>query len=315
MARTILEIAQEAAERHATAPAPTKLFDTNTKIARVLRHAAKDTMRDIMRKGGWMGVSELHSVWTFTLVKGRFAYPLPPDWLRAIPRTEQRNGWEMGLIGPADPVTWSRWLSGAASVAAPMGWRIKNNMIIIEPTPQATELVHIEYISRYPVVSELRDGDYNFSSRPITVSAPYVPRDGHLAIQSVDDVVAPEPDDATYGGDLGYDEGTYGTEVWEALTRINPLSSIDPKPMVRRPEFTADTDLPAFDDDYLLSLGMTFRLRRGLGLEYVEAADEYEEELEVKRSTDAGGAREFTIGGDRRQHETVPLGDGKWMLS
>ena len=49
MARSILEIAQEAAERDKTAPAPAQLFGTNDRVARILRVAAKDTMRDLMR--------------------------------------------------------------------------------------------------------------------------------------------------------------------------------------------------------------------------------------------------------------------------
>jgi hypothetical protein len=316
MARTILEIAQEAAQRDATAPAPKSLFNDNSKVARVLRHAAKDTMREYLRLVSSAGHSELQSTWTFSLRPRRFAYPLPPDFLRIIPRTEHRNGWEMGLVGPANAVTWARWLSGGGAVTAPMGWRIRNNMLMIEPIPDAAELVSIDYISRYPVVSEIRDGDYDLTAKPIRPMAPLVARDGYLDVASPSDVVTTAPDDAVYEDpDVGYEVGTWPEDLSEILRRINPASALSPAPMVRRPEFTADTDMPAWDDDYLLSLGMTFRLRRGLALQYAEVAAEYEAEMDAKANTDGGNARDFVIGSDVPQAETVPLGGGRWLLS
>lgn len=316
MGRQILEIAQEAAERDATAPAPAKLFGTNDRIARILRMAAKDTMREYLRSTNFVGLSEFQSTWVFTLTPGRFAYPLPPDFLRLIPGTEHRNGWPLGLIGPSSPQTWAAWLHGGSAVASPMGWRIRNGALWIEPTPSAAELVAIEYISRYPVVSLVQDGDFDLTTSPLQTNAPVVSRDGYLSMPDASLLEAPEADDALYGDDeTGYDEGTYGAEPEEVLKRLHPLSAVDPLPQVRRPEFTADTDEPAFDDDYLLSLGMTFRLRRGLGLPYAEHAAEYEEEMQVKAATDAGAGESISMGRCADGFETYPLGNSRWMVS
>lgn len=315
MSRTILEIAQEAAERDATAPAPSKLFGTNDRIARILRQAAKDTLREYLRTSGWQGLSEFHSTWVFALQPGRYAYPLPPDFLRIIPRTEQRDGWPMGLVGPASPQVWAEWLYGGSAVAAPMGWRIKNNVLWIEPTPKTAELVAIEYITRYPVVSEIRDGDFDLTLDPPQTYAPIVPRDGHLSLPNDDLASIDDPDDAEYGTGPGYGEGEWPSDPMEVLRRLNPLSAVDPLPEVRRPEFEADTDRPAFDDDYVLSLGMTFRLRRALGLPFTEHAAEYEDELAMKGATDAGGAKSFRLGGgESGLGGQVPLGDGRWLV-
>lgn len=314
MNRTILEIAQEAAERDATAPAPSKLFETNDRIARILRQAAKDTLREYLRSSGWQGLSEFQSTWVFALQPGRYAYPLPPDFLRIIPRTEQRNGWPLGLVGPASPQAWAAWVFGGSAVAAPMGWRIRNNVLWIEPTPQKAELVAIEYISRYPVVSEIRDSDFDMTLDPPQTFAPIVPRDGHLSLRDDSLVGASDPDDAEYDIPPGYDVGQWGTEPMEALRRLNPLSAAAPLPEVRRPEFEADTDRPAFDDDYLLSLGLTFRLRRSLGLPYAEQAAEYEEEMAMKSATDAGGAKSFRLGDECGFGGQVPLGGGRWLV-
>lgn len=315
MARTILEIAQEAAERDATAPAPAKLFDTNNRIARVLRQAAKDTLREYLRASNWQGMSEFHSTWVFALHPSRYAYPLPPDFLRIIPRTEQRNGWPMGLIGPASPQAWAAWIHGGSAVAAPMGWRIRNNAIFIEPTPTASELVAIEYISRYPVVSEIRDGDYDLTLTPVQTNAPIVPRDGWLSITDNGLVVPSDDNGAEYDLGPGYDDGDWQDDPFAVLRRIAPTSIVDPLPEVRREEFTADTDKPAFEDDYLLSLGMTFRLRRSMGMAFAEHAAEYEEEMALKAATDAGAGAAFRLGNeyDRFQGQ-VPLGGSRWLV-
>ncbi|MFE3836922.1 phage adaptor protein [Pseudogemmobacter sonorensis] len=313
MARTILEIAQEAAERDATAPAPEKLFDTDNKVSKILRRAASDTMREFLAKTGTVGTSEFQSTWAFTLVPRRYAYPLPPDFLRVIPDTEHRGGWPLGLIGPANPRSWANWLHGGAAAPASMGWRIRNNLIWFEPVPAAMELVTIEYISRYPVVSGIKAGDYDASQTPPICTAPFVPRDGHIDLAAP---VAPTVENqGEYDAPPGYDIAVWGPETFEELRRISVTSGIAPLPQVRRPQFTADDDLPAFEDDHPLSLGMTFRLRRALGLDYAEIAAEYEAEIEAKVAADAGGGRAFRLGVDCGSAAVAPLGDGRWLVS
>lgn len=315
MPRTILEIAQEAAERDATAPRPAALFGTNDRIARILRGAAKDTFREYLRATDWQGLSEMQSTWVFSLIPGRYAYALPPDFARTIPRTEHRNGWALGLVGPATPQAWAYWLHGGGVTVAPMGWRIRNNLLFIEPVPTEYELVTIEYISRYPVVSEVRDGDFDLSRDPPQTFAPVVPRDGHMDVPNLDEADVINPGDLVYGDSPGYDDGVWPTDPLEVLRRIHPLSAVEPLPEVRRPEFTADTDKPVFDDDYCLSLGMTFRLRRALGLPFVEHAAEYESEMAVRMASDAGGPTTFIVGKDREiLPEQVPLGDSRWLV-
>ena len=316
MARTILAIAQEAAERDTIAPAPTTLFGTNDRIAKILRHAAKDTLREYMRGSRWEGLSEFHSTWVFSLLPNRFAYPMPPDFLRIIPNTEQRNGWVLGLVGPATPQSWARWVFGGQAVAAPMGWRIRNGALFIEPTPTSAELVAIEYISRYPVVSAIQSGDYDLTSYPLMTNAPVVARDGWLNITDPSVIVDYEDTDRIWDtGDEGWDASSWPDSPEEILRRLNPLSAVAPLPQVRRAEFTADDDLCAFDDDFILSLGMSWRLQRALGEPYAEIAAEYESEMENKLVEDAGGARSFRVGDDRPGDEVVPLGGGRWLVS
>ena len=314
MARSILEIAREAAQRDNTAPPPTALFGSNTKVASLLRVAAADTLRDYLRRSGHSGLSEFHSTWVFALQPGRYAYPLPPDYLRMIPNTEHRGGWPLGLVGPASPQAWASWIFGGAVTAVEMGWRIRNNAIFFEPTPSAAEMVAIEYISRFPVVSRIREGDLDTSVSPPACVAPFVPRDGHLDLSGL--VVTPETEGvARYDETPGWDVGVFGAEVSEVLRQINPLSNRAPYPQVRRPSFEADDDEPALDDDHVLSLGMTFRLRRGLGLDYAEAAAEYEEELAQRLDHDAGGARAIRLGCGASDFDTYPVGGGKWLVT
>lgn len=314
-ARSILAIAREACERDNTAPAPTSLFGSDTKVAKVLRVAAADTLRDYLRRAGHTGLSEFHSTWVFALQPNRYAYPLPPDYLRMIPNTEHRGGWPLGLVGPATPQAWASWIFGGAVTAVEMGWRIRNNAIFFEPTPSASELVAIEYISRFPVVSRVAEGDFDFTVAPPRCVAPLVPRDGHLDLIDTD-VHVPVGDEGTYDeAPPGWDEMVFGPEVSEILRMINPLSLREPYPEVRREAFTADTDTVALADDHVLSLGMTFRLRRGLGLDYSEAAAEYEAEMSQRLDHDAGGARPLRLGVSGPDWETYPVGGGKWLVT
>lgn len=314
MPHTILDIAREAAARDNTAPPPTVLFGTNDKVATILRGAAKDTVRDLMRSTNWCGLSEFTALWAMVLKPGRYAYPLPTDYLRSIVNTEHRGGWPLGLIGPATPAVWSAWIfGGAAAVTASMGWRISNGALWVEPTPAAEELVTIEYISRYPVVSEVRAGDFDSQIPPQAVS-PVVQRDGFIDGDVSEAVYDATDTGFAYGDAPGFDAAVWTASMSEILKIINPLSSVAPLPQVRRPEFTADTDKPAFEDDYLLSLGMTYRLRRALGLPYAEHAAEYESEMDMKINSDAGGARSFRIGNMGQEADCLPLGGGKWMV-
>jgi hypothetical protein len=313
--RTILQIAKEAAERDATAPAPASLFGSDTRIAKILRQAASDTMREYLRKCDWVGLSEFQSTWVFTLTPGRFAYPLPPDYLRLIPNTEHRGGWPLGLIGPATPQFWAAWIYGQCTPQIQAGWRIRNNAIWFDPTPSANELVFIEYISRFPVVSGLVDGDYDMTGDIPVCNAPFVPRDGQLVLAVPDELPPVQDFPGDYDTQPGWDEAQFDEEISDVLKTINPNSGIEPLPQVRREAFTADTDTPAFEDDHLLSLGMTYRLRRALGLDYAEIVAEYEEEMEVKASQDAGGAVPFRIGRGGREDALVPLGGDRWLVS
>jgi hypothetical protein len=312
VARTILEIAKEAAERDNTSRPLVSLFGAgNDRVARVLRIAAADTIRDILRAS--VGLSEFQATYVFTMEPGRYAYALPPDYLRMIPGTENRANWPMSLIGPVSPQQWARWMSGAVTSPAPSGWRIRNNALWIDPPPASRELVQIDYISRYPVVAPISSDVIDVTDGAIQVKAPMVPRDGAITENVKRALFTEEYDGTAYGDVPGWDEAVWAEEVTEILRRINLTSNVDPKPMIRKPEFTADTDRPAFDDDHLLSLGMTFRLRRGLGMPYAEQADEYEAEKEAKAFGDAGGVRDFRFGCDDDRPAVIPLGDGKWL--
>lgn len=311
MAKTILQIAQEAAERDNTAPPPTSLFSSNTKVAKLLRVAAKDTIRDILSRSGHTGLSDFHSLWLIGLVPGRHSYPLPPDFLRMIPNTEHRGGWPLGLVGPASPQAWANWIFGGAVGSVEMGWRIRNGVIIFDPTPSTAELVTIEYVSRWPVVGALSPDDYDFSQTPPRFVSPFVPRDVFANVPDHEAVLAKR---ATYDAP-GLDTMPFSADLFDVAKLVHPLSRVAPLPQVRRPEFTADTDMTALGDDFLLSLGMTYRLRRSLGMDYAEIVAEYEMGLEQMIAHDAGGARSVALGRCDDAAQVVPLGGGKWMVS
>ena len=312
--KTILAIAQEAMDRDNTGPRPTSLFGSNSRDARILVQAAKDTMRDVMRSSDWRGLSELTSTWVLALQPGVAAYPLPPDFLRLLPDTEHRNGWPLGLIGPATPECWAAWMNSGASVPTSMSWRIRNNAIFFHPTPATAELVSIEYVSNYLVVADVQPGDYDGETPPNPISG-IVPRDGHMEGDVSELVYNGTGAEFAYETGPGYDAAEWALELYDILKRINPMSQVAPLPQIRKAEFTADTDMPAFADDYLLSIGMTWRYRNALAKEHTAQKEAYYAELEMKQGSDAGGARSFRIGQRGLDVGTLPLGDGKWLVT
>lgn len=311
MAKTILELATEVCDRFTVNP-PTTLFGTNDHIARKLRVAAKDTLRDIMRSAMKNGLSGFHSQWVFSVKPGVYAYRMPPDFYKMIPGTEQRNRWPLGILGPVSPQTWSNWLAGLAYTAVPMGWRIKNNLIHFEPPPSAEEIVIIEYLSRFPVARDVTDDDLEVVDGRLAPKSPLIPREGYIGDGALDVV------DRTYVSKWG--TAAWGTAAWgptatSELRRIPEVSTKFPAYQVRAEEFTSDTDTCALDDDYVVSLGMTWRLRKSLSMPYAEEFNEYEREKGVFLSNDGSKGRTIVFGDSTAINEVEPLGDGNWMVS
>jgi len=313
VARTIKELAVEVCDR-ATVNTPEEIFGNNDRIARILRVAIKDTLRDIMRGAMKNGVSGFHSQWVFATKPGVYAYRMPPDLYKMIAGTEQRNRWPLGILGPVNPQTWSNWIAGMQYTAVPMGWRIKNNLIHFEPTPTTEEIVVIEYLSRYPVARDATDKDLQSVGGYLQPISPLVPREGYLsdnAYKNVDDGIEPQ-----------WGEATWGTSAWgktpaEELRRIPATTSNAKFPayQVRAENFAHDTDRCAIDDDHVVSLGMTWRLRKGLSMSYAEIYDEYEREKDVFLANDASRGRTISFGNIAPHEEVAPLGAGQWLVT
>jgi len=310
VARTILDLAIEVCDR-VTVNAPTTLFGTNDRIARILRTAAGDTLRDIMRDGMRNGCTEFHSQWVFAVQPGVYAYRLPPDYWKMLAGTEQRNRWPLGILGPVTPQTWSNWISGLAYTAVPMGWRIKNNLIHFEPPPTKQEIVIIEYLSRWPVARDATDADLEPVNGRLAPKSPLVPREGYIGDGALDAV---EKEAASLWGTAAWGTGVWGKTASTELRRIPEKSTKFPAYQVRAEKFEADTDTSALDDDHVLSLGMTWRLRKGLSMPYAEEFDEYEEAKEVFLANNGSKGRDIRISGNGG-NEIEPLGNGNWMVT
>lgn len=298
--RSILAIAQEAAERSMRADPPTTLFDTNERVARILRVAAHDVSLDMMRRpvaGGW---STLHSTWVFRLEAGVGSYRLPPDYGAMIPGTEHRETWNVSLLGPAPARVWHQWLYGLSVPIAQMGWRVQNGRIYIEPVPSVNEFATIGYLSRWPVVNPVDGADYMQAEvgadEAERVTLPLVTREGYLG---------------TSPAALGMTESEF-TERFRLLT---PTQGVDvaSEAMARKERFTADIDWPVMDD-HVLSLGMTARLLRALEEPYADQQAEYEEALDVALADDAGGARDVCLDEPTINDPLVFLGGDRVLI-
>ncbi len=316
MAQTILQLAQDVCDRE-TVKAPRTLFNTNDKIARILRMAAQDTVRDMMRSAHRNGLSGFKAQWVFAVRPQIYSYQLPPDYYRMIDGTEQRDRWPLGILGPVAPQTWSNWIAGLGFTAVPMGWRIDNNMIHIEPVPQQEEAIVIEYMSKYAVVRDAVDTDLEPVNGYLQPKLPLVPREGYTApdgLPAVDPGAAPEWGTATWGTSIWGETGEYQMRRVPASTADAEVTRF-PQYQVRAERFTSDLDKSAFEDDHVLSLGMTWRLLKAMRRPYGEAKDEFEREKNVFLADDASKGRSIVFGDVTVHNEIEPLGDGRWILS
>lgn len=314
MTQTIFEIAQEVCDR-VTVNVPSTLFDTNDRIARILRTAAKDITRDIMRDGMRNGLTAFQSQWVFATRPGVYAYQLPPDFYRMIPRTEHYGASPIGVLGPVSPQTWSGWTAGAAATIIPMGWRIKNNLIHLASTPTKEEIVVIEYLSRYSVARDATNADLLPVSGRLVPISPLVPIDGYIAPDAAD-VLEKTISSASDWGQAYWGSAVWGNTARDILHRI-PVSTSNtrfPAFKVRAETFTDDNDTSAFQDTHVLSLGLTYMLRKGLQMPYLDDFNEYETEKETMLAHDGGAMRTINIGGETI-NEVEPIGNGRWLVS
>lgn len=301
MAREILSIAQEAAERSMRADPPSTLFSTNERVARILRVAAHDVSMEMMRRvQGGSGWSALHSTWVFRLEEGVGSYKLPPDYGRMIPGTEHRETWNISLLGPAPAQVWHQWLYGLSVPIAQMGWRVQNGRMYVEPIPGYSEFATIGYVSRWPVVNPVDGADYMKAGVAADdaerVTLPLVTREGYLG-------TSPEA--------LGMTDA----EFRATFRLLAPTQGVDvaSDAMARKERFTADIDMPALDE-HVLSLGMTARLLRGLSEPYAQEQADYEEALEVAFSDDHGQARDISLDCDHEHDPVLFLGGDKVLI-
>lgn len=310
MSRSIKELSIEVCDR-VTVNTPETIFGTNDRIARILRTSVNDILRDIMRSAMRNGVSGFQSQWVFATKPGVYAYRMPPDLYKVIPYTEQLGRSPIGILGPVNPQTWNNWVSGASYSTIPMAWRIKNNLIHFESTPTKEEIVIIEYLSRFPAVRDATDDDLEIVDGRLTPIASLVPRDGYVAPDALNAV---EREGSKWGS------AEWGTALWgktatAELGRIPVTSTKFPAFQVREEKFQSDDDICAIDNDHVVSLGMTWRLRKGLSMPYAEEMNEYETEKDLFLAQDGSIGRDFSFGNGNSGDEVTPLGNGIWSVS
>lgn len=296
--QTILQIGQDAADR-AEAQRPSTLFG-NDRIGRYLRTGAHDTAREIMRAMvGGQGWSALQATWIFQIVQGVQSYRLPPDFGQMIPDTQHRQSWSVGLLGPVPLPEWHDYLYGLSAPASGMSWRVMNGRLYVEPAPSTTEFATIGYVSNWPVVQPVDGADFLQADVSAAMAArvvlPLVSREGFIG---------------TNAAALGMTAGEFS----EKFRLLTPTQGVDvaSEAMSRKERFTLDTDQCALDE-HLMSLGMTWRLRKSLSQPYAEEKAEFEVELDVRAATDGGGARPISLQTERVDPVTF-LEGGRFVI-
>lgn len=123
---------------------PTAVASSQDAQVRQLLALLNRTGESLMSEFQWQRLIKEH---TFATVNGTETYALPSDYDRVINQThwDRTNDWP--LHGPISPQGWQVLKGGIVSAGPRLRFRIKNNLIYVDPVPSAAYTVAFEYVS------------------------------------------------------------------------------------------------------------------------------------------------------------------------
>lgn len=281
---TILQCVQEACKRTGLPSPATAVSNTDENVITMLRFLEK-AGKDLCGASPW---PELNKEFTFDLVSGQAAYPLPDDFDYGIFETlwDRDNTWP--LIGPLTPEEWQYRKSGISTVSPRTRFRVKGwtaNKFFVHPTPGTDE-------AGDTLVLEFQSTNW---IRPTTVWSASL-WTGSLGSGSLDYVY--------YGNNI-YSKVS-GTTTGSTAPTHSIGSASDGGVTWAYAQYNsilADTDVVLLDEELLIE-GARWRFKREKGLDYQEIKAECEAAL-GETSTNLKGAQ--TVGFARRSRGPILL--------
>ena len=147
---TLLTLAQDILKETKASSIPTTIIGNNQDSAKQALQALKLSIKDLARSYEWQ---ELQKEYTFAGVVSQNNYSLPTDFDRFINRTFWNTSSNREMVGTTTARDWRFLNNNVNSGSIEERYRIRNNEILIYPTPTATDNYIFEYISSYVVDS------------------------------------------------------------------------------------------------------------------------------------------------------------------
>lgn len=148
MTDSILTICQDVSKEAGLGSPPTLVNSTDDTAVQLLALANR-TGRKLARKN-WQILQKEHVIAT---VASQDNYPVPLDYARYQNDTawDRTNYWQMrGSLSPQD---WQRYKSGIVATTPRSRFRVRTNLVYIDPTPSSVRTLVIEYLSNQWVFS------------------------------------------------------------------------------------------------------------------------------------------------------------------
>lgn len=148
---TLLSIAQDILKETKSASVPASIIGSNEDAAKQVLEALDIAIIDVARSYDWQELQKEH---TFNSVASTSTYSLPSDFDRIINNTFWNTTQQRTVIGPSTPQEW-RILNNATVTGATVNdyFRIRDDQVVIFPTPTAVEGFIFEYITNLIVDS------------------------------------------------------------------------------------------------------------------------------------------------------------------
>jgi hypothetical protein len=143
---TLLEICTAAIEGVLNTDAPTTIIGNSSPDAILLKSAANQIGRDLVRSYKWQA---LKATYTFNTSNGTQGYDLPSDFKRFANLTfwDRSNDWE--LIGPMSASEWQALNSGIVVSGIQSYFHIAGGQLLLYPTPTDARTIAYDYYSKY----------------------------------------------------------------------------------------------------------------------------------------------------------------------
>ena len=142
---TLKQLCVSALEGIGSFEVPSTIFGNEDDTAVVLRVAAADTGRELVRNKSWQA---LINVGTFTTVADTTQYSKPTGFIRFANQTFWNTSEERSLVGPFTPAQWATLTRGFIADQYRYSLAVRGGYIEISPTPAAGQAIAYDYYSK-----------------------------------------------------------------------------------------------------------------------------------------------------------------------